>query len=112
MHHVKRPNAAEGKQVAFLGDGLNDAPVMGLCNVGIAMGGIASDATIEAADVVIQGFDPYKLVEAYNISQFTHKVVWQNISFALSFKLVVMVLAILGCASLPLAIIADVGVTL
>lgn len=102
----------EKDRVVFVGDGLNDAPVMTMSHIGIAMGGIASDATIEAADVVIQGNDPYKVVQGIEISQNTHKIVIQNIIFALGFKLAVMILALMGFASLTLAVLADVGVTL
>lgn len=102
----------EKDRVAFVGDGLNDAPVMTMSHIGIAMGGIASDATIEAADVVIQGNDPYKVVQGIEISRNTHKIVIQNIIFALGFKLAVMILALMGFASLTLAVLADVGVTL
>uniref|UniRef100_UPI00261AC2F5 HAD-IC family P-type ATPase n=1 Tax=uncultured Porphyromonas sp. TaxID=159274 RepID=UPI00261AC2F5 len=102
----------ERDRVAFVGDGLNDAPVMTMSHVGIAMGGIASDATIEAADIVIQGNDPYKVVEGVEISRHTHKIVVQNIIFALGFKFAVMILALMGFASLTLAVLADVGVTL
>lgn len=102
----------ENDRVAFVGDGLNDAPVMTMSHVGIAMGGIASDATIEAADIVIQGNDPYKVVQGIEVSRHTHKIVVQNIIFALGFKFAVMILALLGFASLTLAVLADVGVTL
>ncbi|MDO5035336.1 MAG: heavy metal translocating P-type ATPase [Porphyromonas sp.] len=102
----------EDQVVTYVGDGLNDAPVMSMSDIGVAMGGIASDATVEAADIVIQGTDPYKLVQAIEISNFTHKIVIQNIVFALSFKIVVMLLATFGIASLALAIMADVGVAL
>lgn len=100
------------ERVAFVGDGLNDAPVMSMSHIGVAMGGIGSDATIEAADVVIQGDDPYKVVQAIEIARFTHKIVLQNVIFALGFKMVVMLLAVVGFASLSLAVVADVGVTL
>ncbi|MDN4754494.1 heavy metal translocating P-type ATPase [Porphyromonadaceae bacterium W3.11] len=98
--------------VLFVGDGLNDAPVMNLADLGAAMGGIGSDATIEAADMVIQGDSPYKVVESMDIAHRTERIVRQNIIFSLGFKFLVMFLATIGIASLTLAIIADVGVTL
>ncbi len=102
----------EGEVVAFVGDGLNDAPVMAMSDLSFAMGGIGSDAAIEAADIVIQSDDPAKLPQSIDIARYTYRIVLQNISFALGFKVLIMALASLGVASLALAIIADVGVSL
>ncbi len=98
--------------VGFIGDGVNDAPVITLSDIGIAMGGIGSDATIETADVVIQTDHPSKLPIAIDISKFTHRIVWQNIGFALGIKILVMALAAFGIATMWEAIFADVGVAL
>lgn len=108
--HTKR--LAEDGVVAFVGDGINDAPVMALCDLSFAMGGIGSDAAIEAADVVIQSDDPSLVVKAVKIARKTNKVAWQNIIFSLGVKGVVMILAYLGISTLVMAIFADVGVTL
>lgn len=103
---------AKDKTVGFVGDGLNDAPVITLADIGIAMGGIGSDATIDTADVVIQTDHPSRLVTAIDISRFTHRIVWQNIILALGIKAAVMVLAAYGLASMWEAVFADVGVAL
>ncbi|TYP94952.1 Cd2+/Zn2+-exporting ATPase [Fodinibius salinus] len=110
-HHVKQA-LKPSQTIGFIGDGINDAPVITLADVGIAMGGIGSDATIETADIVIQTDQPSKIPLAIDIANFTHRVVWQNIGFALGIKILVMVLAVVGIATMWEAIFADVGVAL
>jgi len=111
-YHKVKEALHPDRTVGFVGDGVNDAPVITLADVGIAMGGIGSDATVETADVVIQSDRPSKIPLAIEIARFTHKVVWQNIGIALGIKVAVMALALVGYASMWAAIFADVGVAL
>ena len=105
-------NTSKDKHVVFVGDGMNDAPVLARADIGVAMGGIGSDAAIEAADVVLMEDDPMALCKAINQARQTRIVLYQNIIFALGVKVLVMLLVACGLASMWAAVFADVGVTL
>lgn len=110
MKDLDKIKSKKGKLI-FVGDGINDAPVLNLADIGIAMGGIGSDAAIEAADVVIMNDEPSKIIDAIKISKRTLKIVKQNIIFAIAVKIIVLLLGSLGIANMWEAVFADVGVS-
>ena len=112
VKHLEELRKDEANRIAFVGDGMNDAPVLALSHVGIAMGGLGSDAAIETADVVIQTDQPSKVAEAIKVGKLTRRIIWQNVSLAFGVKLLVLILGAGGIATLWEAVFADVGVAL
>ena len=111
LEEIYKTKSEKGK-VVFVGDGINDAPVLARADIGIAMGGVGSDAAIEAADVVIMNDEPSKIVTAMKIAKKTKTIVWQNITLAFAVKLIVLIIGLFGDATMWEAVFADVGVAL
>ena len=111
--HVERLLAEKsaGTYLAFVGDGINDAPVLARADVGMAMGGLGSDAAIEAADVVIMDDKPSKIALAIRLARRTLRIARENVAFAIGVKIAVLILAAFGLATMWMAVFADVGVT-
>ena len=111
VENLLEETSEKGKLV-FVGDGINDAPVLAISDIGIAMGGLGSDAAIEAADIVLMTDEPSKIVSAINLSKRTMKIVKENIIFAIFIKILVLILSAVGLSTMWWAVFADVGVSI
>jgi len=112
LNEVEKLKAQSDTKVAFIGDGINDAPVLAASDIGIAMGGLGSDVAIETADVIIQNDQPSRIARAIKIGRSTRRIVWQNIALAFGIKIIVLILGAGGLATMWEAVFADVGVAL
>ena len=110
VENLLKEKSKKGK-LAFVGDGINDAPVLALADIGIAMGGLGADSAIEAADIVIMTDEPSKIVKAIKLSKRTMRIVKENIVFAIFIKIAVLILAAFGVSTMWEAVFADVGVS-
>ena len=111
VEELLKTKSEKGK-LAFVGDGINDAPVLALADIGIAMGGLGADSAIEAADIVIMTDEPSKIVNAIKLSKKTMRIVKENIIFAIAIKILVLILAAFGLSTMWEAVFADVGVSI
>ena len=112
LNEVELLKQDSSKKIAFIGDGINDAPVLAASDIGIAMGAMGSDVAIETADIIIQTDEPSKIITGIKIAKSTQKIIWQNIILAFGVKIIVMVLGTFGMANMWEAVFADVGVAL
>ena len=111
VEQLLKEKSPKGK-LCFVGDGINDSPVLALADIGIAMGGLGADSAIEAADIVIMTDEPSKIINAMRLSKKTMKIVKENIIFAISIKVLVLLLSALGVSTMWEAVFADVGVSI
>ncbi|HHG85265.1 MAG TPA: heavy metal translocating P-type ATPase, partial [Bacteroidetes bacterium] len=112
LREVEKLKAIPGKVIGFIGDGINDAPVLAASDLGIAMGAMGSDVAIETADMIIQNDEPSRFLTGLKISKSTQKIIWQNIVLAFGVKVIVLILGAGGMATMWEAVFADVGVAL